>query len=240
MVPKILAAALLAAFSTTALAQWYVGGSLGTERATVQDFRFHNPVGAAFLGIGGSYIPLTGVRDDDNGSLWSLRAGYRFPAAKAWRMELDYTKRSEVEMRGTADFGGGATFRQDLKIRSESYLLMGIYDHALDQNWALYAGAGIGLARNRSNGNQGLNNPGGNGFFPAATKSNTAWALTAGVSRKLTANVTGDIGYRFVDLGRADTGTTDASFAAVGMNPNERLESKLRTHELRVGVNYSF
>lgn len=233
-------AALLAAGSTASQAQWYVGGALGTERAKVDDFRFHNPVGAAGLGIGGSYIPLGSVQDRDTGSLWSLRAGYRFPAAKTWRAEFDYTKRSEVEVRGTADFGGGGQFRQDLKIRSESYLLMALYDHALDQNWALYGGAGLGVARNRSNGHQGLNNPGGNGYFPGATKTNTAWALTAGVSRKLTANLTGDVGYRFVDLGRADTGTTDASFAAVGMNPNERLESKLRTHELRLGINYSF
>ena len=119
---------------------------------------------------------------------------------------------------------------------------MAYYDHALNQDWAVSGGLGLGWARNRVDGRQGAN-LGGTGFFPTASNSNGAWAAALGVSRKLTDRLTGDIGYRYVDLGKANTGTTDASFGALvpfAMNPNERLESKLSVHEIRVGLNYRF
>jgi opacity protein-like surface antigen len=63
------------------------------------------------------------------------------------------------------------------------------------------------------------------------------------VSRKLSERWTADLGYRYVSLGKADTGTTDSSQTALtpfAMNAGERLEAKLKAHEVRLGVNYRF
>ena len=68
-------------------------------------------------------------------------------------------------------------------------------------------------------------------------------AAALGLIGKLTDRVSVDVGYRYVTLGKANTGTTDASFGALvpfAMNSFERLESKLRSHELRLGLNYRF
>ena len=241
---RALALAALATVPGVVQADWYAGGALGHVRAKAEDFRFHNPVGAGplNLNIGGNYVPMQSVNDRDSASTWSVRGGYLF-AGTPWRLEADFTRRAQVSFRGFANFAaiGGGNFQQDLRVRSQSYLLMGYYDHALDRDWSLYGGAGIGVARNRSDGRQGDNQaPPTGGNFPARTNSNTAWAAALGVSRKLTDRLTGDLGYRYVDLGKADTGTTNASFAAVGMNANERLEAKLRSHEFRLGLNYRF
>ena len=241
---RALAFAALAAISGVAQADWYGGGALGYVREKANGFRFQNPVGAGplNLNIGGNYVPLNSVNDRKNTSDWSVRGGYMF-ADSPWRLEADFTRRNRTNFRGFANFAavGGGNFQQDLRVRSDSYMLMGYYDHAIDRDWAIYGGGGIGLARNRSDGRQGDNQaPPTGGFFPSRKDSNTAWALALGVSRKLTDRLTGDLGYRYMNLGTANTGTTDASFAAVGMNPNERLESKLRTHEFRLGLNYRF
>jgi opacity protein-like surface antigen len=239
----ILGFAVLAMLPGLAQADWYIGGALAHMRAKAEDFRFHNPVGAPFA-VGappGPYIPMNSVSDRDKGTAWSIRGGYVLPGSP-WRAELDYTRRGEVGFRGYADFGPGANFQQDLRVKSESLLLMGYYDHSLDRDWSLYGGLGIGRARNRSEGMQGRN-LGGTGTFPSASHDNMAWALAFGVSRKLTDRLTGDLGYRYVHLGKADTGTTDGSQAGLApfpMNPNERLEAKLRVHEFRAGVNYRF
>ncbi len=242
MRPQLLFAFLMVV-APLAQADLYGGFSLGQGNATARDFRFHNPVGAPFAVPAGTgpYIPLNGVVDEQSRSQWSLRGGY-LRDGSPWRFELDFTQRSRYSMSGFANFGPGANFRQDLRIRSNSTLLMGYYDHALDQDWVLYGGFGVGWARNRVDGSQGAN-LGGTGYFPGASQTSGAWAAAVGLNRKLTERVMLDVGYRYVSLGKANTGTTDASFGALvpfAMNPSERLESQLRSHELRVGVNYRF
>lgn len=242
MRPQILLLALVAT-APAAHAAFYGGFSLGQGDATARDFRFHNPDGAPFADPAGAgpYIPLNGIDNRQSRPQWSLRGGY-LRDGSPWRFELDYTQRSRYSMSGNANFGPGANFRQDLRVRSNSMLFMAYYDHALNRDWALYGGFGLGWARNRVDGSQGAN-LGGSGYFPGATHTNGAWAAALGVSRKLTARVSLDVGYRHASLGKANTGTTDASFAALvpfAMNANERLESRLRSNEVRVGVNFRF
>lgn len=234
---------LLAAVAPLAHADWYGGLSIGQGAATADDFRFHNPVGAPFAVPAGtgSYIPLGSVDDTDSRPQWSLRGGYQRKGSP-WRFELDLTQRSRYTMSGYANFGPGANFRQDLGVRSNSALFMVYMDFALDRDWGAYGGLGAGWARNRVDGRQGAN-LGGTGFFPVSSHTNNAWAMALGLSRKLSDRVAADFGYRYVSLGKANTGTTDASFGALvpfAMNPNERLEARLYSHELRLGLNYRF
>ena len=52
--------------------------------------------------------------------------------------------------------------------------------------------------------------------------------------------ITALIQSNYIDLGFANSGTTDASFASVGMNADERLESELFTQDFKVGLRFSF
>src|SRR5436190_18064915 len=150
---RTLGVVALIALPGVAQADWYVGGALGRARENARDFRFNNPVGAgpANLNIGGQYIPMNNVSDRDNATTWSLRTGLTW-AGSPWRAEVDFTRRGRTNFSGFADFRpvGGANTQQDLRVRSDSFLLMGYYDHAIDRDWGIYGGAGLGLARNRS------------------------------------------------------------------------------------------
>src|SRR5262245_28628704 len=63
-----------------------------------------------------------------------------------------------------------------------------------------------------------------------------AWSVMAGFGYQLTERTVLDIGYRYMDLGRAGSERLDSSGA-----PNPRVDiDNLTAHELRVGLRYSF
>jgi opacity protein-like surface antigen len=76
---------------------------------------------------------------------------------------------------------------------------------------------------------------------PSGTSSGLAWQLAAGVGIAVTSNLTLDVGYRYVDLGsiKVDQGR----YNYVNFTPNtdtNGLKGDLRTHELALGLRYSF
>ena len=224
-------------------AETYLGLSLGHGRAKADAFRFHNPDGGpnAVPATAEDHIPLDGVDRSDGAGAVSLRGGYR-PGARPMRFELDYTQRGTVDMSGFANFGTNGNFRQDLRVRNRTLMAMAYFDHKVSKDWAVYAGGGLGWSQNHVTGFQGRN-LGGTGFFPAKKNNGAAWSVALGATRPLSERMTLDLGYRYSDLGVADTGSTDASFGNLvpfAMNPRERLESKLRVHEVRVGLNWKF
>ena len=94
-----------------------------------------------------------------------------------------------------------------------------------------YIGAGIGWARNETDM---LVQDFGLGFsntFSGATRDDTAVALMAGVGVPYS-GWTLDVGYRFIDLGKFETGTA----AAFGISSGQT--GRLRAHELTLGARF--
>lgn len=67
---------------------------------------------------------------------------------------------------------------------------------------------------------------------PSRSVTSLAWALTGGVSYEIGGGFSLDTSYRYVDLGRAKTGLDTFGF-------DSRLKD-LASHEVRVGLRYSF
>jgi opacity protein-like surface antigen len=58
----------------------------------------------------------------------------------------------------------------------------------------------------------------------------------AGVGYQITDRMTVDFGYRYLDMGKAESGTIDS---AGFTNPRVRIDD-LAAHEFKVGIRYSF
>lgn len=111
-----------------------------------------------------------------------------------------------------------------------------------------YIGAGIGYASNRITGltDQGIQNDTrwANLYVPTlgtagdGTKSGLAWALMAGVGYEVNKNLTLEVGYRYLNLGDAESGRITYGFGAGGGGP---LKVKsIDSHDIKIGMRWNF
>jgi opacity protein-like surface antigen len=106
--------------------------------------------------------------------------------------------------------------------------------------WTPYAGAGLGVALNKI-GTISLSledGSGSTGTAPGGTKTGLAFALMAGAGIRL-GRLTLDVGYRFIDLGKIESGAGDIIIDGVVLTPPYAgVTGKLRAHELTVGLRF--
>ena len=136
-----------------------------------------------------------------------ITADYRFPARYGSATAL-----------GTMTSGEVSTFTA----LANAYVDLG--------NWGgitPYVGGGIGAAVHQS---KRWFDASGTSVMGNVTKTTFAWALTSGIEMKLTPSLSLDFAYRYVDLGRPESGY-DASGGKVRFDD-------LTAHELRAGVRY--
>lgn len=111
-----------------------------------------------------------------------------------------------------------------------------------------YIGAGIGVARNRVTGltDQGINwvdTTGGIiqptlGTASSGTKTGVAWALMAGVGYEVNKNLTLEVGYRYLNLGDAQSGPIRNAFLNESYAP---LKVKsIDSHDIKIGMRWNF
>lgn len=156
--------------------------------------------------------------------------GYRF--TPSLRGEVMFSYRVDYSL----DAPDASNALYDADIRSNVFLLNGYYDFAASGDVKPYLGLGVGWAQNRlGTVRQGFPMV---TFFNAVSggkKSNAAFALMAGVSIPQ-GSWTLDIGYRYIDLGKIESGTIYTSpFSSF---PVSGLTGKLRAHELTVGTRF--
>lgn len=96
----------------------------------------------------------------------------------------------------------------------------------------------LGIAFVRSSGTQGRN-LGGNGAFPRANHANLSWAVGAGIGYRTSDRVSLIMRGKYFDAGKAHTGTTTNAAHNLGMNANERLETKLKATAITMGVRFA-
>ncbi len=220
---------------------WYLRGHIGMSNQrvkTLDTVLFDDPaiVDRGWLdkgGFGSAPIFSVGVGYQYNDFLrGDITAEYR---GSANFNALDYV---------TFDSGGGVivTNTNDYRAKKSEWLFLAnaYADVGTFYGITPYVGAGIGASRNTISGFRDTNViANGGGYAGSESKWNFAWALHAGLGIKATERMTVDLGYSFVNLGDARTGTIYNDDPAFN-RPNDGMHFKdITSHDFKLGVRYS-
>ncbi|GGZ97657.1 hypothetical protein DC083_05115 [Ignatzschineria ureiclastica] len=151
----------------------------------------------------------------------SLGLGYQFN--DLFRIGVEYVLPKKVEYSSSR----GKDFNYH-NVKGQRVMLNGYLSYPVNETIDVYATAGIGYARLKSSGYQNSEAY----TFNTSTKGNFAWSLGAGISFKPIENTYIDLGVRYVDMGKADTGMSRFG------KQNQKLKSKISSTEFTLGVRY--
>jgi opacity protein-like surface antigen len=104
-----------------------------------------------------------------------------------------------------------------------------------------FIGAGVGVAYNKIEHFRDTNViAGGGGWADTGSKSNLAWALHAGASYKVTSNFAVDLSYRYLNLGKAESGLlVNLDPTVFSGNPLRPVTfNSIQSHDLMLGVRW--
>ena len=223
-----------------AIGAWYIRGHIGMSNQRVDGIS-HPAIDAA---IAHEWLQRGSF---NSAPIFGIGAGYKLN--KYLRGDLT------VEYRGGANFtaldrlfnpGLGAITTNDYRARKTEWLLLANAYVDVGQFWKItpYVGAGIGVSRNTIRDFRDLNvQAGGGGYAATASQWNFAWALHAGLGFDVTENTTLDLGYSFVNLGNARTGSLvndDPALGCAGAACDPVVFNKLVSHDLKLGLRYKF
>ncbi|MEW6450446.1 MAG: outer membrane beta-barrel protein [Pseudomonadota bacterium] len=217
---------------------WYLRGDIGM---TNQGFKslFH----PKYNDPGTLSVSPSGMGWDSS-MFFGLGVGYKF---NDW-FRADLTG----EYRGKANFHGSDIVRTTSGPGVDNYsgsksewVVMGnaYVDLGTWYGFTPYVGAGVGAARITISGfrdDSVFLTPGlGVGTYMAqdASKWNFAWALHAGITYKVTQAMSIDLGYRYIDLGSATTGS-GVSFDGTNANGRPFTFNHIYSHDLKLGVRW--
>jgi opacity protein-like surface antigen len=99
-----------------------------------------------------------------------------------------------------------------------------------------YLGAGVGLSYNKMSDVYFTDNPFLTNRIEGDSRLSLAWSLMAGVGYQVSDRAVLDFGYRYMNYGKAQSGSIDS---AGFINPILRVED-LSAHEFKVGLRYHF
>ncbi|MBI6189341.1 outer membrane protein [Providencia rettgeri] len=172
------------------------------------------------------------VSGDDKDDFYngSLAAGYQF--GNGWRTEAEYTFNKKAEYTS-----GSTTFPTSLnhhKTESQRLMLNAYRDYEIYQGVSIYGTAGVGIAKVKSSGWQGNVSR----QYASNTDANLVYSLGAGVSYEPINKLNLDLGYRYVDLGKIESGMN--RFANARGLQDEQMKAHLKSQEVVFGVRYLF
>jgi len=120
----------------------------------------------------------------------------------------------------------------------QTYTMMfNVYkDLGLYRGFVPYIGAGIGVAYHRVGEVSFTENPALTNTIEGNNDISFAWSLMAGAAYQVSDRAVLDVGYRYMDLGKAESGRADnAGF----VNPAVKLDD-ITAHEIKIGLRYHF
>jgi len=169
-------------------------------------------------------------KEKDRRSGASLAAGYQY--GNGWRTEGEYTFRQKSEF--TSGSTAFPTSNNHLKLKTER-LMMNVYrDYDLGYGVSLFGTAGLGIAKVKADGWQGNTSR----EYASSTQNNLAWSLGAGVSYSPLEHLSIDVGYRYIDMGKVESGYN--TFGNVRGLKDEQMKARLASSEFTVGTRYLF
>jgi opacity protein-like surface antigen len=234
---------------------WYLRGDVGMAINTSNVSVSTNPNPLAALGPGGTNNYYNSSMSAS--TLFDIGVGYQ---VNNW-LRFDVTG----EYRGGGHF---QTFEQAFSptsggdfgdfYRGDVSSLIGLFNGYVDVGtWygvTPFVGAGVGFANNRLSGvtDTGFACTGGpcsgvGGYLSDGSKTNLAWALMAGLDYNVTQNLKLELGYRFLDYGKLNSGVSNCSNGAGGFSPANcggsgyTLATKdMMSSDVRLGLRWMF
>ena len=208
-------------FGTVSFGQLYLRGDVGGAFSAGDSLRSTDPFAAdSLLGPGARLRGGTG-----NSDIFDVGIGARLLPYLRWDATMSYLPSMKFSGSGNA-----AHMNTWLGMVNGYIDLNGLMPGAFGA-FQPYVDAGIGGA---SNTIDTLYTPLGGGAISGNTRTSLAVGLGAGVGYPITPNATLDLAYRFLDLGRAETGATDAAGAIAPLKTN------LRENTVTLGMRYLF
>lgn len=202
---------------------WYIGGKLGASLVEVSDLRYDNK---------NEYIPFGFSWGDKTkaGFNVGVQGGYNFATHydAGVRLEIESTYRTEAKTNKTINIYSDPV-KASVKTQIYTSMLNAYFDVDTGTVLTPYVSLGIGLSHVDADFNFTI-------FDASASKSETnlAWAAGAGVYYRINQNLDLDLGYRYLDAGKVKT-----SIKFTGMF-DEEASAKFITHDLTLGLRYSF
>lgn len=209
-----------------------VGGGFGQSLA----FADTNP-GAVNALLG----PGAGVAADTGNSVL-VGGGFGIRINPLFRVDLTTAYLPSLDLKGAgtgaaAGFNGHASLKSLLSLGNVYLDLDGWRPHLLGPLQP-YVAAGFGIAQNEL-GTATAMKAGVPLTLTGTTQSNFAWSLGAGVGYALTAHLTLDASYRYLNLGGLRTGTTATSIAGSAIVTAAKSDD-LVVHVISLGLRYAF
>lgn len=121
-------------------------------------------------------------------------------------------------------------------VKSYTGMVNAYYDFGQFGGITPYLGAGVGVAYNRMSEVYFTDNVNLPNRIQGDSRLSLAWALMGGIGWQVSDRAILDLGYRYMNYGKANSGVIDS---AGFINPAVRVDS-LSAHEFRVGLRYHF
>jgi opacity protein-like surface antigen len=216
---------------------WYLRGYVGMSNQFVNDIS-HPSFATA------PQFVFTDKGGFDSAPFFGGGVGYQW---NNW-LRIDAT----VEYRGKAKFHAldrlfnpfAGAFQTNEYTASKSEWV-GLVNAYLDLGtwWCItpFIGVGAGVAYNKIEHFRDTNViAGGGGWADSGTKANFAWALHAGASYKVTPTFAVDLSYRYLNLGKAETGLlVNLDPTVVSGNPLHSVTfNNLQSHDVMLGMRW--
>lgn len=149
-----------------------------------------------------------------------------------WRTEVEYSFDKKYEYTS-----GSTTFPTSLnhhKVKTQSVFVNAYRDVEVYKNVAVFGSVGLGVAKVKSSGWQGVETR----QYGSNTDTNLAYSVGAGVSYRPIKEVNIDLGYRYVDLGKVESGLNN--FVNARGLQDEQMKAHLEKNEFYIGARYNF
>lgn len=230
---------------------WYIRGDVGVGSAILD--KFESSASTMPRRVPGFRIDESNLDDSafvDAGVGYAFNSFLRFDVTGEYRTSQRFQAIESYAFPGVPNVNGGPNSRgsdtYNASLQSAVFLANAYFDFGHWYGFTPYVGAGAGFALNTvasltdvgagstafdSRGNGGL------GFAPTRSVTNFAFAGMAGVSYDITQNVKLDIGYRYLNMGEAQSGKIACTTAN---SVCERQKYRLASNDFRVGLRWMF
>jgi len=214
---------------------WYLRGDIGMSNQQVG--KLTNPAGIPMLASSYGF---------DSAPTVGFGIGYYFNDWMRFDLTGEYRGRSNFKGSENYALNGGYGTDEYSGSKSEWLFLANAYaDLGTWHNFTPFIGVGFGFARvglfNFQDVCHGCGgDPANNGisFAGDSSKWNFAWALHAGVSYKVSRNFAVELSYRYLDMGKATTGSW-VSYDFAETLPGSTFD-RLTSHDIRLGLRMNF
>ncbi len=218
---------------------WYLRGDIGqtNSKGKLDQALYHQlPPGTTLNQLGQGF---------SGGTSYGLGVGYQF---NSWfRADITGEYRSKVNFGGVdfLTYNPGGSLSDTYAGGYSSWV--GLVNAYVDLGtwWCItpFIGAGVGAAHVTTTGFQdsGITSYGvmASQFAEGASKTNLAWAAHAGLAYKVNNNFTVELAYRYLDMGTAAHGYSQAYAAGGYFGPSTVQYHDLTSQDVKIGVRWT-